>query len=283
MSSKGRAYFRLIETKEGYSVVKASVETLHGRVSGCFYVDTGSSTSLIVDDFTDDTGKREKIVGLAGSLSNTTEVEISFRIEGVKYHDVFHSVNEDCLPLCSEDCVLGILGCDFLSSHKMVVDYRTHCVYCASTEDEMKEDRVDTSFIPLLSKIQLPLIRVQLNGKQFLALIDSGSAKNIISHKAALYIGFNGSSIGDTSVISGLEGDLKTFSVAIRFKIPKGLQRREALSFSEDFDVLLNEGKLLSLRNGELSIDIVLGNQFLNKHQCLIDLDEHTIIMNPVC
>ena len=71
--------------------------------------------------------------------------------------------------------------------------------------------------------------------------------------------------------------------MAIRFKIPKGLQRREALSFSEDFDVLLNEGKLLSLRNGELSIDIVLGNQFLNKHQCLIDLDEHTIIMNPVC
>jgi len=271
MIRKGKPGIKLIKTAEGLPAVKASVETTKGVVSGCFYVDTGATTSFILDSLSRNKGIRNNVISIGNYCSETSIVKIKYNIGGIHRAGYFHKIGKDELGADGNEKILGILGTDFLISNGVTMDFSKGFLYLKDRYHIIKNYHY--SIQDGCERYKLPLIIINDSSKEYVCLIDSASESNMIvksvEDKPNLLLADRKVFISGLSAI--LDGKLSRERITLQGIFDKRLRNH---ILEEDFNVISNQSCLLELDEGNLAITAVLGCHFLWKNNCIIDFQK---------
>ena len=270
MIRKGKPGIKLIKTAEGFPAVKASVETTKGVVSGCFYVDTGATTSFILDSLSSNNGIRNNVISIGNFCSETSIVKIKYVIDGIRRSGHFHKIGEYELGTVGNEKILGILGTDFLIANDVTIDFSKGFIYLNNRFNIFK--KYHYSIQDGCERYKLPLIILNDSSKEYICLIDSASETNMMVNSEA---DMPNQLSDKKAFISGLTAIMDGKLSRERIKLQGIFDKRLGDHIlEEEFNVISGQSCLLELDEGNLAITAVLGCHFLWKNKCIIDFQK---------
>ena len=272
----------LIETTDGYALIESKLETTRGFVNGHFYIDTGSSACLISDLWISPKGRISmNVIGLDNSVTRAGVASACIHISSKHYYEQFLVVNHNCFP-CTKRNIIGVLGVDFLTKHKLIVDFKHNQLYVENEKILKRSDhknRIVLNTLRLSDGVKIPFAKIVGRNSSFTCLLDTGSNSNIITNDAITKGDFSFSVINPThfTLISGINKDAMSLSTNVSFKIQDAKDTNDSpqlAMYSESFDVLLTNKSILTSEDGGVDIQALLGCPFLIKHECIMNFDK---------
>jgi hypothetical protein len=268
MTRKGKPFIKLLKTTEGFPAVRASVETTQGVVSGCFYIDTGATTSFISDSLSEENGIKNTIISVGNHSSETSIVKIKYNIEGLDRIGYFHKIREDKLGTDVNGIILGILGTDFLINNGGTLDFSKGFLHFRSRASSNKKNHysLKDGFV----KYKLPLIIINSSNTEYVCLIDSASESNLITKSTTDKIDVVSSDMKTN--ITGPVGTISGSLIKEKFVIHGIFDKYMSTHILEDdFCLISDYSCLLETDDEELCITAVLGCHFLWQNHCIVD------------
>ena len=179
---KRNSGIKLIKSPEGIPSIKASVETTKGVVSGCFYIDTGATSSFIIDSLSEDKGIKSCIISNGNCSSETSIVKVKYHVGGINRIGYFHKIKNNELGVDASEGILGILGTDFLIDTGAIMDFSTESLYFKNAHSICK--KFHFSLMDGIKEYNLPLVIISASNKEYVCLIDSASELNMMVKSA---------------------------------------------------------------------------------------------------
>ena len=195
--------------------------------SGLFLIDSCSSNNILIGEMMDSIGdncKKEgdngRVYTISGEYVSVEYVTFSFALGGDLFSEEF-GINDVILPEMTGDLqIIGILGEQFLMKHHLVIDYSDFTIY---TSEESKIDIADCDFFtPMemgLKYYDLPLVHIYQNGKEILALADTGATNNLLASQTIIDNDFECQFLKSTDTITGLAGEMEVKEAIVNFNL----------------------------------------------------------------
>ena len=256
-------FTKLIITEDNYTVINANIPDI--QCEGFFLIDTGATHSIMLGVPTMFSGGRNDT-----NRNIIVNFEISIKNKVFK-HDFY--VLEKSIKI-KEYNLLGILGTDFLSKFRCIINYRNNIFYWNQPKKRVKYEANFSYPIHIgYNKIGIPVAAIDNNEASICAIVDTGSNANIINKNAALencLISTNLS--GNESLIEILGKKINATKLGLTFNlISYSSGKISYTEYKAPFYIPTDKNDLFSSIDRRLPIQAILGNTFLHKYGWILD------------
>lgn len=256
--------------------------------TGVMLLDSGSevnilSCELAVDVTTLDKveGKMTGIVGATGEKIEAENVLFSFILGGSHYQEEFCFTNQKLPEIKGGLPFIGILGNVFMMDNELVIDYSDFTVHTSHTNPDRFSISDCDFFFPMsigMKYYRLPVLCMRQNGKEIVALADSGASDNGISIQSLNDRGFCGEYQEEIVSMSGLSGAIQTAMISMDFDLLNIKEdKEEEVSHQGCFHVCPQPFYIPSEKqvdgNGDRiqPIDAIISSAFMEQQQWILD------------
>jgi|GEM_PF-628729 len=171
---------------------------------------------------------KHAINGLGGDAQEVQDVETNFTLGALACRETFSICDVD-YPQQSEYPIIGILGNEFMAEHSLALDYSDFSVHTSTrpADASMADCEYYFPMEPGYKYMHVPMVAIKMNGKQVMALADSGATDSMIAVQslADSHVPFRYLGDGDTMV--GLNGAVETKMGKIPFTLVSASEDRE--------------------------------------------------------
>ena len=267
------------------------------------YVDTDAqehSGLLIVDSCCVHNilfGKRASILGLVynptnetvsiGTIANTkvtTSVgKVAFTFEGGQFVEPFCiSDNDNDIPSHVGDLpIIGILGNLFLQKFNLSIDYSNYTLHTSNACTESMPISDCDFFFPMeigLKNYGLPILSLRQDGKEVVALADTGSTNNVLSSQVITELGFDCQYLKTTDAVAGVKGCVEAKDAVMSFCLLTLTEDdKDEVSHKDVFKVLPHtlispeEGQCDENGNQLPPVVSLIGSPFMSRENWVLD------------
>lgn len=165
-----------------------------------------------------------KVITLCEEDLEVKEVDFSFAMGGRLYHEEF-LVSDQCnqLPqIKGKYPTIGILGNIFFLKHNLAVDFSDFTLHTSHATPENLPISDCEFFFPMeigLKSYGLPVLSIRKDGKDIVAMADSGATNNMIASQTIEEHGFDCQYLEKTEEVLGLTGEIETPKAMIGFSL----------------------------------------------------------------
>ena len=262
--------------------------------SGLMLLDSGSNQNILTADMMScvgDLSKRESEKGniytFDGVMVSVDYVNFSFAFGGSQFSEVFGISNINLPKVIGELQIIGILGIAFMQQHNLVIDYDNFTIHTSDVNaDNLRINDCDF-FVPMslgLKYYNMPLLFMYQNGKEIIALADTGASNNIVASQTITNNGFECQYLDDMDTIIGLAGSVDMKEAMVGFNL---------LTLKEDDVEVLSHNELFKMaphyvyvpKEGECDengkqlppIEAIISAPFMAKEGWLLDFGSRII------
>lgn len=278
--------------REGIPFVKVDyVDKDAQEHTALMVLDSGSDTNLLSCEMASRIGERCKTEGTAQIRTITHEVimakkvRFSFTLEGTLFHETFN-ISQVAIPCQVEGFhVIGILGNVFMQKHRLVIDYSDFTFHTSNVSPTNLAISDCDFFFPMnvgLEIYSIPVLAIRHNGKDIVAVADSGATDNVIAKQTIKTHGMSCWYLNDSEIVMGINGSAEAERANVKFRLLT-LQEKESSEniFHEDFKVV--PYYLLELdecdENGDPlpPVEAIIGSPFMAKQGWVLDFAQKVI------
>ena len=197
--------------------------------SGLFILDSGSNENILIGgilgcigDLCKKEGETGRIYTINGEYMSVDYVDFSFVFGGNQFSEVF-GISDIRLPRMAGDLqIIGILGQRFMEKYQLVIDFSDFTIHTSEVSPENLSIADCEFFTPMeigLKYYDMPLLYISQNGKEILALADTGATNNIMASQTIIDNGFECQYTEETDIISGLAGGVEMKDAMLNFNL----------------------------------------------------------------
>lgn len=257
---------RLIFSSEGYSLLRINLSS--SQHSNYFIIDTGSSQSHFFVNSSEYELQQF-------SIQQRKKV-IFFKINDKKFKHSFLLHAKKTWRNIEDNSIVGIIGVDFLSKYKCVIDYHNDLF---TWSNKIKQPR-DTKFsYPIhigCRKIGVPIVGMGHVDSSVCCIIDTGANVNIISKDALIECTSINKSLSNRAMLDILGCNCLAYPYQVSFTLACSSQYKVSeVSYSCLCYASNALDKILLSISEQLLVGAILGNDFLRKHQWIINFSSN--------
>lgn len=261
----------IIDTQDGLSMIEACVTKKGKRFKGYFYIDTGSSISIIDINLALYSGETTAFSALGANENNSYRTIVDFKIGVNSYKMNFHAVKKELLPKEKGKIVIGILGMDFLKNNLCIIDFKHNALYkCTYKVDPKDSMRIE------YDESGIPTITINGGNGPQPCLIDTGSDPNIMSQAALANGNFTFSLTNKIDTLYGLGYKIKSTSAVVCFFS----EEIGDTHFEEEFQIPMEEANAMLNIGKSKNVEIILGSSFMKRKKWILDFMNNIIYKN---
>lgn len=197
--------------------------------SGLMLLDSGSAGNVLSNEMADQIGMLSKVEDETRTLyafspetMDTDVVRFSFALGGRQFHDTF-SLCTRPLPVHVEKMkVIGILGVCFMKQHRLVIDYSDFTLHTSDVNPDNFRIPDCDFFFPMelgIKRYEVPVMWVKQNGKDLIAMVDTGSFENMIAEHTLTENAFKCQRTDEKHLVYDIIGEFEVEEASIRFKM----------------------------------------------------------------
>lgn len=195
-------------------------------------IDSCSEVNMLFENMTEnlclkkiEIGGKHVINGLGNEPQEVKDVELNFTLQSMVCREVFCVCCVDYPQHC-EYPVIGLLGNDFLTKHKLALDYSDNTLHTSDAKPTIKSSANYEYFFPMdldNKHYRLPVISIKLNGKEIVAGVDSGATNNMIAIQSMAESQVPFYFLGDGDTMVGSNGAVETKTAIVPFCLVSAL------------------------------------------------------------
>jgi hypothetical protein len=192
--------------------------------------------------------------GIGGEWEEVEDVELNFTLDSLLCKEIF-CVKDIDYPQYMKYPVIGIIGTPFLCKYELALDYSDYSLHTSRVSTGQLPLHACEYFLPMNLEacgFHLPLLSLQLNGKEIVAVADSGSTANIVAEPSLRDSSVPFSFLGDGGKTVGVNGEIKTTQGEVPFSI---------ISTSEDGKKEMKKAALFKIYH-----DYISTSTFIDEH-----------------
>lgn len=261
-------------------------------------IDSCSDVSILFQSMMDglccrriENGPRRVINGLGGDAQEVKDVEMNFTLGVLECQEPFSICDVD-YPQQFEYPVIGLLGNQFMAKHNLALDYNDFSVHTSKVSHANMSSDDCEYFFPMdlgYKYYHIPIIFMKLNGKEIVALADSGASNNMVAIQslADSHIPFHFLGNGDNIV--GMNGDVETQMGEIPFSLvtasgdgEKELKRTARFMISPDY-IWSQKDKSDDEKDQIPPIEAILSSSFMANEGWVLDFGAQIIYKKKSC
>ena len=266
---------KFILTEEGLPIIEVSILFEHNVRHGFFYIDSCSSINIIDENYVNNKGQESSFRGL-GNRSNRTKIaKVRFCIGDNTFEDNFHAIEKRAMPKEDGYSIMGILGIGFMNKNKILYNNYQQIIYMSSNSELLDSNMVIKMEY---TKSGLPLIKTVFDGKEQWCLVDTGAAFNIACEPVFGDYTFQPITHDEANMLWSFGDKIMTLPAGLDFSvILDGEDKTHNIHYHEEFSVpVCGDKKYLDVDSGR-EIRVLLGNDFLRRHQWIMDFGNNVI------
>lgn len=280
----GCQYLELAKLPVRYTGPALSL-TIEGQIDGTpadMLVDTGAAASMLTRTATERRGLKlsrsdERMVGIGGHARMYTARIREFRAGPALLRNERVRVAGDMGFTPSFDAILSagfLLQTDFeisLATREIRFFKPTNCKKAMLAYWAKDGDAVEIPFATTFSRHPNPYFKVQLNGKDAVAMIDSGAATTVVTRKAAERAGL-------ALDAPGVERAADAVGLGLR-SVPRWNATIGTLQIGRE---TIEHAEVGVLDTDEMEVDVLLGADFLRAHRVLFAMSQKKLYISYV-
>lgn len=258
--------------------------------TGLMMLDSGSNVNFLTGNVGrhigdlcrhDDTDL--EITDSAGEVILADYVHFSFAFGGKQFNEDF-GIKEDChLGFVDELPIIGLLGTAFLQKHGLVIDYSNFTLH-TSDISQANLCASDCDFIfPMeigLKNYGLPVLAIHHENTDAVALVDTGSAANVVSVTCVNQCDLKCEYTHETDTFKGLKGSSEGNWANVDFHLLTLKENGvESVPFCDFFMVInqsVAEGYVFN-ESQHQPIEGIIGSPFMAKQGWTLDFAQKVI------
>ena len=253
-------FTKLIISEDNYTVINAFISDI--QCEGFFLIDTGATHSIVL-------GASTMYNGGQNDTNRNIVVNFEFIIKNEVFKHDFYLLGKSIK--IKEYNLLGILGTDFLSKFRCIINYRNNIFYWNQPKKRAKNEANFSYPIHIgYNKIGIPVAAIDNNETSICAIVDTGSNVNIINKNAACLTPSNLS--GDESLIEIQGKKISATKFGLTFNlISYSSGKISYTEYKAPFYIPTDNNDLFSSIDRRLPVQAILGNAFLCKYGWILD------------
>ena len=234
-------FTKLIISEDNYTVINAFISDI--QCEGFFLIDTGAKHSIVL-------GASTMYNGGQNDTNRNIVVNFEFIIKNEVFKHDFYLLGKSIK--IKEYNLLGILGTDFLSKFRCIINYRNNIFYWNQPKKRAKNE----------ANFSYPI-----------HIVDTGSNVNIINKNAALENCLTPSNLsGDESLIEIQGKKISATKFGLTFNlISYSSGKISYTEYKAPFYIPTDNNDLFSSIDRRLPVQAILGNAFLCKYGWILD------------
>lgn len=195
-------------------------------------IDSCSEVSMLFENMTENLclkrvkiGSKHVLNGLGNEPQEVKDVELNFTLQSMVCREVFCVCSVD-YPQHFEYPVIGLLGNDFHTKHKLALDYSDNTLHTSNVNPSNLSSGDCEYFYPMNldnKHYRLPVISIKLNGKEIIAGVDSGATNNMLTIQSLAESQVPIFYLGDGDTMVGSNGAVETKTVIVPFCLVSAL------------------------------------------------------------
>lgn len=265
---------KIIVSKEGYSLIKASILLNDEWHDGYFIIDTGSSSSLVSVDAGSISNGKEKIQGIDGKGTYGERSLTKLMISKTRFSFPCLRIKRQQVPK-GEYSAIGLIGTDFLLRNNLVIDYMKKSLYQGSKSVSISQqmDRHALCKMELgIKDYGIPVIASIIDGQCFFLVADTGSIMNVISKDIEHSLKLPDSIPCALSIVEGIGGTMTIAETKTALQIILLHDGKTVYHVLEGiYGIKQNAGKIIRTENATYEIDGIIGNKLLIQGKWILD------------
>lgn len=265
---------KIIVSKEGYSLIKASILLNDEWHDGYFIIDTGSSRSLVSVDAGSITNEKEKIRGIDGKRAYGERSFTKLMIAMTQFSFPCLRIKRQQIPKV-EYPAIGIIGTDFLLKNNLVIDYLKKSLYKGSKSVSISQLRDRHALCKMelgLKDYGIPVIASIIDGQCYFLIADTGSVVNVISKDIEHSLKLSDSIPCALSIVEGIGGTMTIAETKTALQIILLHNGKAIYHVIEGiYGIKQNAGKIIRREDATYEIDGIIGNKLLLQGKWILD------------
>ena len=196
--------------------------------SGLMLLDSGSTINILAPEMANDIGTLNNmdehviVLSIAKGEVNARQANFSFVFGGTQFRETF-CISDNPLPIKINGMrVLGLLGNNFLSKHRLAIDYCDYTLHTSNVSPDNLSISDCSFFFPMemgLKFYGLPVLSVKQNGKELVTLVDTGATNNMIAGQSLTENAFKHKLLEDKDVIVNVTGEVEVNEARVWFNV----------------------------------------------------------------
>ena len=256
--------------------------------AGMMLLDSGSDQNLLAYEMLERLGKLQNtdsevsnILTASGSVVKAYSTKISFAMGGRQFQedfcicDTFHEDSFGSLPF------IGILGNVFMQKNNLAIDYSDGSLHTSNVSPSnlsVSDCEFFSSMLFGLKYYGLPIAAFMQNGKEVLALVDTGATNNVLVKQTLIDNGFRHKILGETDTIKGLSGGVEVEDAVVGFNLLNMRTEELEENYHQDlfklYPQVIIQGKTVNVEGEEKqipSVEALLGSSFIASQGWTLD------------
>jgi len=264
-----------------------------GERCALIMIDSCSEVSMLFENMTEHLclkrvkiGSKHVLNGLGNEPQEVKDVELNFTLQSMMCHEVFCVCCVD-YPQHFEYPVIGLLGNDFLTKHKLALDYSDNTLHTSNVNPSTLSSADCEYLFPMNlgnKHYRLPVISIKLNGKEIVAGVDSGATNNMIAIQSMAESQVPFYYLGDGDTMVGSNGAVETKKAIIPFCLVSVLgnaekEMKETAIFNIIPKYIIPSQKMKSSDEGQSTppVEALLGSSFIASQGWVLDFGANII------
>lgn len=227
-------------------------------------------------------GEIVEFISIGDEIATANKFNFSFVLGSEQFCDIFCLDKDAQLPQIAGDVpIIGILGNEFMAQHELVIDYSNFTLHKSNFTQEHLQDEDFEYFFPMVGAkyYKLPVVAMMLNGRETVAIADSGATNNVIASQTTIDSHVDVQYLGTNDIINGYKSALKAEDAIMPFglvSIGDGEMTKEfhhkdlfkvvpSYIFSKDEDDCDENGYQLP------PVEAIIGSPFMAKESWILD------------
>ena len=253
-------------------------------------LDSGSTVNMLASDAAryigdlcryDDTSI--DITDSIGEIIEADYVHFSFAFGGRQFNEDF-GIMEDChFGNVEELPIIGLLGCEFMQKHKLVIDYGNFTIHTSDIHlTGLCTSECDFIF-PMeigLKNYGVPVLAIHHEGHDAAVMADTGSSANVVSTQCISKCKLECEYTDEIDTMEGLKGSAEGQRASVHFLLlTLGEKDAESVPFNDSFMVInhpVAEGNVFNEKQIQ-PIEGMIGSPFMAKQGWSLDFAQKVI------
>ena len=261
--------------------------------TGLLIFDSGSNENILISDIANRLGeckiedKTGSIFTINGDSQPLEYIDFAFAFGGQQFNEVFGTGNVLFPNVAGELKIIGILGISFMQQYKLVIDYSNFTIHSSDVRPDNLSIEDCDFFVPMaigLKYYDMPLLFMYQNGKEIMALADTGASSNVLASQTISDNDFDCKFTEGIDTIVGLAGDVDMREAMVNFQLLtlKGndvgtMSYQDLFKVSPNYVYTPEEGQCDDKGNQLPSIEAIICSPFMAKQGWVLDFGARVI------